>query len=152
MRARQMTRRFLWTIALGAVALLAVLPVAAVAQTPSPPPSGSNVVLNGKQEVPAVTTDAAGSGAITVLMDRSVSGSVTTTGVAGTAAHIHLAAPGQNGPVIVPLNKTGDNVWSVPPSIRFNDLQYEAYKLGNLYVNVHSAANPGGEIRGQITP
>ena len=80
------------------------------------------------------------------------SGSVTTTGVAGTAAHIHLAAPGQNGPVIVPLNKTGDNVWSVPPSIRLNDVQYEAYKLGNLYVNVHSAANPGGEIRGQIMP
>jgi hypothetical protein len=40
----------------------------------------------------------------------------------------------------------------VPPSIRLNDVQYEAYKLGNLYVNVHSAANPGGEIRGQITP
>ena len=152
MRARQMTKRFLWTIAPGAVALLAILPVAAVAQTPSPPPSGSNVVLDGKQEVPAVTTGASGSGTITVLMDRSVSGSVTTTGVAGSAAHIHLAGPGQNGPVIVPLNKTGDNVWSVPPSIRFNDLQYEAYKLGNLYVNVHSAANPGGEIRGQIMP
>jgi hypothetical protein len=149
MRARQMTERFLWTIALGAAALL---PVAAGAQTPSPPPSGSNVVLSGKQEVPAVTTNASGSGTITVLMDRSVSGSVTTTGIAGTAAHIHLAGPGQNGPVIVPLNKTGDNVWSVPPSIRLNDVQYEAYKLGNLYVNVHSAANPGGEIRGQITP
>jgi hypothetical protein len=113
-----MTERFLWTIALAAVA---VLPVAAVAQTPSPPPSGSNVVLNGKQEVPTVTTDASGSGTITVLMDRSVSGAVTTTGIAATAAHIHLAAPGQNGPVIVPLNKTGDNVWSVPTSIRFND-------------------------------
>ena len=149
MRARQMTERFLWTIALGAAALL---PVVAVAQTPSPPPSGSNVVLSGKQEVPAVTTNASGSGTITVLMDRSVSGSVTTTAIAGTAAHIHLAAPGQNGPVIVPLNKTGDNAWSVPPSIRLNDVQYEAYKLGNLYVNVHSAANPGGEIRGQITP
>jgi len=85
-------------------------------------------------------------------MDRSVSGSVTTTGIAGTAAHIHLAAPGRNGPVIVPLNKTGDNVWSVPPGIRLNDAQYEAFKLGNLYVNVHSANNPAGEIRGQITP
>jgi hypothetical protein len=152
MRARRMTKRFLWTIALGAVALLALLTVAAVAQTPSPPPSGSNVVLNGKQEVPPVTTDASGSGTITVLMDRSVSGSVTTAGIAPSAAHIHLAGPGQNGPVIVPLNKTGDNVWSVPPSIRLNDVQYEAYKLGNLYVNVHSAANPGGEIRGQIVP
>ena len=100
----------------------------------------------------AVTTNASGSGTITVLMDRSVSGSVTTTAIAGTAAHIHLAAPGQNGPVIVPLNKTGDNVWSVPPAIRLNDSQYEAYRLGNLYINVHSAANPNGEIRGQIQP
>jgi len=109
-------------------------------------------MLSGNQEVPPVSTAATGTGIITVLMDRSVSGSVTTSGVAGAAAHIHLAAPGQNGPVIVPLNKTGDNVWSVPPAIRLNDAQYEAYRLGNLYVNVHSAANPGGEIRGQIKP
>jgi len=109
-------------------------------------------MLSGAQEVPPVTTAATGSGTITVLMDRSVSGSVTTTGVAGTAAHIHMAAPGQNGAVIVPLNKTGENTWSVPASIRFNDTQYEAYRLGNLYVNVHSAANPGGEIRGQVKP
>ena len=146
---RQVVRRSLWAIAFGAVA---VLPAASVAQTPSPPPTGSNVALSGNQEVPAVSTGASGSGTITVLMDRSVSGTVTTAGVAGTAAHIHLAAPGQNGPVIVPLNKMGDNVWAVPPSIRFNDAQYEAFKLGNLYVNVHSAANPGGEIRGQLTP
>ena len=115
-------------------------------------PSGSNVILNGSNEVPAVTTAATGAGTIRVLPDRSVSGSVTTNGVAGSAAHIHMGAKGQNGPVIVPLNKTGDNVWSVPPSIRLNDQQYEAYGLGNLYINVHSAANPGGEIRGQIAP
>ena len=118
----------------------------------SPAPSGSNVMLNGSQEVPPVSTAATGSGTLTVLMDRSMTGTVTTSGVAGTVAHIHLAAPGSNGPVIIPLNKTGDNMWSVPASIRLNDAQYEAYKLGNLYVNVHSAANPGGEIRGQVTP
>ena len=83
-------------------------------------------------------------------MDKSVSGSVVTSGVAGTAAHIHMAPAGQNGPVIVPLNKTADNVWSVPPNIRLTDAQYEAFKQGNLYVNVHSAANPNGEIRGQM--
>lgn len=115
-------------------------------------PSGSNVILSGSNEVPAVTTTATGAGTIKVLADRSVSGSVTTNGVAGTAAHIHMGAKGQNGPVIVPLNKTGESTWSVPPSIRLNDQQYEAYGLGNLYVNVHSAANSGGEIRGQIAP
>jgi hypothetical protein len=149
MHARQMVRWILWTVGAGVVALL---PAASIAQTPSPPPSGSNVVLTGGQEMPPVSTSATGAGTIAVLMDRSMSGSVTTAGVAGTAAHIHLATPGQNGPVIVPLNKTGDNVWSVPPGIRLNDAQYEAFKLGNLYVNVHSANNPAGEIRGQIMP
>ena len=136
----------LWWNGLGAAVLVAV----AYAQTPAP--SGSNVILSGNEEVPPVTTTATGSGTIKVLNDRSVSGSVTTSGVAGTAAHIHMGAKGQNGPVIVPLNKTGENIWSVPPSIRLNDTQYEAFGLGNLYVNVHSAANAGGEIRGQITP
>ena len=147
MRARRKIAGWtLWWSSLGVAVLVAV----AYAQTPAP--SGSNVILSGNQEVPPVTTTATGSGTIKVLADRSVSGSVTTSGVAGTAAHIHVGAKGTNGPVIVPLNKTGDNIWSVPASIRLNDTQYEAFGLGNLYVNVHSAANPGGEIRGQITP
>ena len=146
---RQVIGRSLWVTGVGAAALLAA---GCAAQTSSTAPSGSNVILNGNQEVPPVSTAATGSGTIKALMDKSLSGNVTTAGVAGTAAHIHMAAPGGNGPVIVPLNKTADNVWSVPPNIRLNDAQYEAYKLGNLYVNVHSAANPGGEIRGQLTP
>lgn len=110
------------------------------------------VVLSGSQEVPPVTTSASGGGTITVGADKSVSGSVTTTGVVGIAAHIHQAAAGQNGPVIVPLAKTGDNVWSVPAGAKLTDDQNAAFKAGNLYVNVHSAANKGGEIRGQLKP
>ena len=158
---RQVVRQSRWLSGVSVAALLAVgcaqqmsseAPSGSTAASAATAPSGANVMLSGAQEVPPVTTAATGSGTITVLMDRSVSGSVTTTGVAGTAAHIHMAAPGQNGAVIVPLNKTGENTWSVPASIRFNDTQYEAYRLGNLYVNVHSAANPGGEIRGQEKP
>jgi hypothetical protein len=110
------------------------------------------VMLSGSQEVPAVTTSASGSGTITVGDDKSISGSVTTTGVAGTAAHIHLAAAGQNGPVAVPLTKSGDNGWAVPAGTKLTDAQFAAFKAGNLYVNVHSEANKGGEIRGQIKP
>jgi hypothetical protein len=113
---------------------------------------GNKVMLSGAQEVPPVATSASGSGTITVGMDKSVSGSVTTTGVAGVAAHIHLAAAGKNGPVIVPLTKTADNVWSVPVGAKLTDAQYQSYKDGDLYVNVHSAANKGGEIRGQLKP
>jgi hypothetical protein len=108
--------------------------------------------LTGAQEVPPVTTSASGSGTITVGADKSVSGSVTTSGIAATAAHIHEGAMGANGPVIVPLAKTSDNVWSVAPGAKLTDSQYDSYKAGKLYVNVHSAANKGGEIRAQLKP
>jgi len=110
------------------------------------------VALSGDQEVPAVKTAAAGSGTITIADDKSVSGSVTTTGVAATMAHIHMAGAGKNGPVIVPLEKNGDNGWKVPAGAKLNDDQMKAFKAGDLYVNVHSAANPGGEIRAQLKP
>lgn len=110
------------------------------------------VTLGGDEEVPAVKTSASGGGTITINADMTVSGSVTTTGVAGTAAHIHNGAAGKNGPVIVPLTKSGDNAWSVPAGAKLTGDQYQAYKAGDLYVNVHSAENKGGEIRGQLKP
>lgn len=110
------------------------------------------VMLSGDQEVPPVTTAAKGSGTITVGADKSVSGAVMTSGVAGTMAHIHEGPPGKNGGVAVPLEKKGDNGWAVPAGAKLSDAQMEAFKAGNLYVNVHSAAHPGGEIRGQLKP
>ncbi len=110
------------------------------------------VTLSGKQEVPAVTTDASGRGTISVGEDHAISGSVMTTGLAGTAAHIHMAAAGQNGPVAIPLTKDGDGGWVVPAGTTLTDTQFAAFQAGNLYVNVHTATNKGGEIRAQITP
>jgi len=110
------------------------------------------LTLTGMQEVPAVTTAATGSGVITIASDMSVSGSVTTMGVEGTMAHIHMAASGQNGPVIVPMTKTADNVWSIAAGAKLNEAQYQAFKDGHLYVNVHSASNKSGEIRAQLKP
>src|SRR5512132_1209537 len=110
------------------------------------------LTLSGDDEVPAVKTNATGSGSITVAADKSVKGSVTTSNIAATAAHIHTGAAGSNGPVIIPLTKKGDNEWIVPAGARLTDEQLQSYNAGNLYVNVHSAANPGGEIRAQIRP
>lgn len=110
------------------------------------------VKLEGSQEVPPVQTSASGSGNIDVAADGAVSGSVSTTGVDGTMAHIHMAGAGKNGPVIVPLTQGAGGTWSVPAGAKLSAEQMKAYQAGDLYVNVHSAAHKGGEIRAQIKP
>ncbi len=113
---------------------------------------GLKVNLSGSQEVPPVKTSASANGTITVSPDKSVSGSITVSGMDATAAHIHSGAPGKNGPVIIPLSKGSDDTWSVPAGAKLTDAQYQSYLAGNLYVNVHSPAHKGGEIRAQLTP
>ena len=108
--------------------------------------------LSGAEEVPPVTTVALGRSSIVVGADRSVSGAVQTRGIDGTAAHIHLAAAGVNGPVVVKLTTTQRGIWSVPPGTVFTPEQYASYKAGQMYVNVHSAAHANGEIRVQLMP
>ncbi|HEY9530815.1 MAG TPA: CHRD domain-containing protein [Burkholderiales bacterium] len=116
------------------------------------PGSGAvSVNLSGAEEVPPVTTSGSGSGSFRVAEDGTVTGSVTTKGVPGTMAHIHMGAKGQNGPVIVPLSKDGDT-YSVPAGRKLSASQLEAFKKGSLYVNVHTAKNKGGEVRGQLQP
>jgi CHRD domain len=110
------------------------------------------VTLSGAQEVPPVMTSASGVGSIMVAPDGAVSGTITTTGVEGTMAHIHEAPMGQNGPVIVPFTKTADNIWSAPAGAKLTDAQLQSLKNGNLYLNVHSATNKPGEIRAQLKP
>lgn len=107
------------------------------------------VTLSGDNEVPPVKTAAKGSGTITIADDGAVSGSVTTTDLKGTAAHIHEAPAGANGPVIVPFTKDGDT-YKAPAGAKLTAAQMAAFKAGNLYVNVHSDANKGGEVRGQL--
>lgn len=110
------------------------------------------VKLSGDAEVPPVSTQASGSGSITVNPDMTVSGSVMTSGVAATMAHIHAGKTGENGGVIVTLVKEGENGWAVPAGTKLTAAQFQAYQAGGLYVNVHSEAHKGGEIRGQLMP
>ncbi len=116
------------------------------------PGSGAiSVKLTGAEEVPPVNTTASGSGSFRIAEDGAISGSVTTKDVAGTAAHIHQGAAGKNGPVIVPLTKNGDT-YSVPEGRKLTATQLQAFKAGNLYVNVHSNKHKGGEVRAQLKP
>lgn len=108
--------------------------------------------LSGDAEVPPVATTASGTGTIIINPDMTVSGKVTTSGVAATMAHIHVGKAGANGAVVVTLAKSGDNVWLVPDGTRLSEAAYQSYKAGELYVNVHSAEHKAGEIRGQLNP
>src|SRR3974390_1074033 len=98
-----------WAGALAAACLLA----ACAADSGSTSNShAQQVVLSGANEVPPNASTAAGSGTVTINPDFSVSAVVVVAGMAGTAAHIHEAAAGSNGPVILPLAKTADNTFS----------------------------------------
>lgn len=137
------------------LALPGILAVAAIALVTFAMPAFADDIkfkLSGDMEVPPVATKASGEGMITINPDMSVSGKVMTSGLAGTMAHIHIAKAGANGPVVITLNKNGDNGWMVPEGSKLTADQYQAYKAGELYVNVHSAEFKPGEIRGQLMP
>ena len=147
-----MRRTMAWLLAAGAALALAGCAGVRDKMPDWMPGSGAvSVNLSGAEEVPPVTTSGSGSGSFRVAEDGTVTGSVTTKGVPGTMAHIHMGAKGQNGPVIVPLSKDGDT-YSVPSGRKLTAAQLEAFKKGSLYVNVHTAKNKGGEVRGQLQP
>ena len=119
------------------------------------------VTLSGDNEVPPVTTNATGSATVALMGDTmTVNGdfsglSSPVVVVAGSPAHVHLGAAGTNGDVIFPLNVSLDSaktsgIFSL--SAKLTPDQVSAFNAGNLYINVHTEMNQGGEIRGQITP
>lgn len=108
--------------------------------------------LAGTQEVPPVNTAANGTAEIQLNTNTNVlTWKVTYTGLSGaaTGAHIHgPAGPGQNAGVVIPFT----NVTAQPISgqATITPAQFGDLAAGLWYVNVHTAANPGGEIRGQL--
>lgn len=109
-----------------------------------------SITLNGAAEAPPVTTSATGNGEITVLPNRTVSGNIRVTGLVPTMAHIHEGAAEENGPAIITLTRTGNDSFALPVDAKLTDAQYTSFMAGKLYVNVHSARYPDGEIRAQL--
>ena len=111
--------------------------------------------LSGSQEVPAVDTMAMGSGyALFDTTNNNVSLVAVTTIENATMAHIHTGFAGENGDVLVGLveSESTAGVWMTDGSIALDEATATQLLAGGHYVNVHTAANTGGEIRGQITP
>ncbi|MGK0267873.1 MAG: hypothetical protein ACI8Y3_000480 [Paraglaciecola sp.] len=110
------------------------------------------VVPSGDQEVPAVTTDATGTGAITLNTSTGlITGTINVFDISPTMAHIHVGDVGANGGVVLALTDTGAGVFTVPANTILSMAQMDLMQAGDLYTNFHTTANPGGEIRGQIT-
>jgi len=115
-----------------------------------------SATMSGAQEVPAVTT--AGTGTVSGTYDAStnvLTYNVSWSNLSGpaVAAHFHGAAdPGTNASVIVPftLNNNG-NAGTASGTATLTDAQETDFLAGKWYANVHTAANGGGEIRGQVT-
>ncbi len=161
---RAMSLTTVLALVLGLLAVLAVSPVAAAT-------ADLTATLSGDQEVPPVTTDATGSATITIDTDAA-SGSqlcydLTSTALEGGAvvgAHIHEGAASANGPVVVTLQAAIDGNGSASACVPDVEIDFGAAgdadvatlladiaaNPANYYVNVHTAANTGGEIRGQL--
>jgi hypothetical protein len=120
--------------------------------------SGVTIIamLSGMQEVPPVATPGSGTATLDVnLATGALSGTVTFTGLTSnaTAAHIHQAVAGVNGPIIIPLVGGAGataGTWMVPAGTVMTPAQLTALQANQLYINVHTLTNPGGELRGQI--
>jgi hypothetical protein len=111
------------------------------------------ITLSGAREIPPNASAATGQGKIDVMDDGTVSGLVSVSGMAGVMAHIHQAAEGANGPVILSLAGSADgSTWSIPAGTKLTPNQMESFKAGKLYINIHSANFKAGEVRGQLTP
>jgi hypothetical protein len=108
--------------------------------------------LASAAEVPPVTSP--GKGSATASLDtttKTLTWTVTYSGLSGpaTAGHIHgPAALGANAGVLVPFS--GDLASPIKGSATLTDAQVSDLEAGKLYVNLHTAANKPGEIRGQL--
>lgn len=109
--------------------------------------------LDGKSEVPATTSNGTGTADLDYdAASKKLSWKLTYSGLSGpaTAAHFHgPAEAGKNAGVMVPIPNVASS--PVEGSATLTDAQAADLLAGKLYVNIHTAANPGGEIRGQVT-
>ena len=127
--------------------------------------------LSGENEVPPVTTNTAGR--FENLVNRAATAAQYTlrvdSGVRVTQSHFHCGAAGANGPVILFLAGFRAEGWDVDgqwvSNATITDANilntacgatlaeiFQQARLGNVYVNVHSVASPGGLTRGQLLP
>ncbi len=139
--------RMVW-IAAASAASLALGACMTTAEAPKMPTYSATLAPGA-----GIASTGKGAGAFTYdPATHTLTYNVTYEGLTGPAiaAHIHgPAAPGANGPPVVPFANAASPITG---TATLTDAQAADLAAGKYYVNVHTAANKGGEIRGQITP
>ena len=109
-----------------------------------------SVPLSGASEVPPNASTGSGTAKIE-LEGNALKWTVTYSGTTGpvTAGHFHGPAPaGANAGVVLPFS--GSMASPIVGQAQLTAAQVEQLKQGLWYVNLHTAAHPGGELRGQV--
>jgi Cu/Zn superoxide dismutase len=136
------------------LAMTACLALAACMQGPQS--KTVTVPMSAAEEVPPNTSAGKGTAALTLdPAAKKVTWKVTWENLTGDAAAAHIhgpAAPGANAGVVAPLGAAGPLKSPLEGSATLTDAQWADLIAGKDYINVHTAANKGGEIRGQIKP
>jgi Big-like domain-containing protein/CHRD domain-containing protein len=113
------------------------------------------VAMSPAQIFPGPMSHASGMAELTVKLDSGATrGTVKLTGLRATSVSINEGFAGASGPALIRLTPSGEEAaeWRVPANALLTAEQLTALSQGKLYVIATSAANPRGEIRGQITP
>jgi CHRD domain len=129
----------------------------ALAQPGIAAPMAFKVDLSGAQQVPPVQTGASGTAALTYdPATRLLTWDVSYKGLSGAATMAHFHGPGmqgKNGPPVIWLSEKGAPVGDpIKGQATLTPEQAQQMTAGEWYINVHTQANPNGEIRGQVMP
>ena len=120
-------------------------------------PVSFKMALTGAQQVPPVQTGATGTADLTYdPATRVLTWDVNHSGLSGPATMAHFHGPatqGKNAPPVIWLSEKGAAVSNpIKGQATLTPEQAQQMTAGEWYINVHTQANPGGEIRGQVTP
>lgn len=139
-------------VVVGVFGVLVPLAVSSALAKQTQPPPHFAATLNAAQEVPKPTgVSAMAAGRFTASPSGTIlKWTLTFSHLTGpaTAAHIHLGVKGKSGPVLIPL--CGPCKSPAHGTARFTHAELTKMLAGKTYVNVHTAKNPNGEIRGQL--
>ncbi len=144
------------TLATGLV-LAAGLALGGCAQEGAKSASGPMTItmpISPGQEVPPVQSKASGSAVVTLdPAKKTIAWKITWENTSGdvVAAHLHgPAAPGANAGVVIPLGQGSPLKQPLEGTATLSDAQWADLAAGKDYINLHTAANKGGELRGQV--